>query len=71
MKKIFYDNAQLKLQKTNLNTDFVKFKNEMVFIKTTGKHFYKGHLLMKNKMINHKVIQNKDIFLIIKNYFKV
>jgi hypothetical protein len=71
MKNIFYDNVQLKLQKTNLNTDFKKFKNEMVFIKTTGKHFHKGHLLMKNKMINQKVIQNKDIFLILKNYFKI
>ena len=71
MKNIFYDNVQLKLQKNNLNTDFKKFKNEMVFIKTTGKHFHKGHLLMKNKMINQKVIQNKDIFLILKNYFKI
>jgi hypothetical protein len=42
----------------------------MVFIKTTGKHFNKGHLLMKNKLIDDKLIENKDIFLILKNYFK-
>ena len=71
IKNIFYDNKHLRLQKTYLNSDFKKFKNDMVFIKTTGKHFHEGQLLMKNKIINHKVIQNKDIFLILKNYFKI
>ena len=71
IKNIFYDNKHLKLQKTYFNSDFKKFKNDMVFIKTTGKHFHEGQLLMKNKIINHNVIQNKDIFLILKNYFKI
>ena len=71
IKNIFYDNKHSRLQTTYLNSDFKKFKNDMVFIKTTGKHFHEGHLLMKNKIINLKVIQNKDIFLILKNYFKI
>ena len=42
----------------------------MVFIKTTGKHHYEGHLLMKNQLTKKNKIENKDIFLLLKNYFK-
>ena len=41
----------------------------MIFIKTTGKHFYKGDLLMKNNIIKNKMIENKDIFIILNKYF--
>ena len=70
IKEFFYDNKNTKLQKFYLSYNFDKFKDNMVFIKTTGKHFNKGHLLMKNKLIDDKLIENKDIFLILKNYFK-
>lgn len=68
--KIFYDNKNLKLTKKNLNKDLKSFKEDMVFIKTTGKHISEGHLLMKNKLINKNKIENKDIFFILKKYFK-
>jgi hypothetical protein len=42
----------------------------MVFIKTTGRHFHEGHLLMKNQLSKKSKIENKDVFSLIKNYYK-
>ena len=70
IKEIFYDNKKLTFKTINLNYSFDNFKNDMVFIKTTGKHHYEGHLLMKNQLTKKNKIENKDIFLLLKNYFK-
>ena len=42
----------------------------MTFIKTTGKHTFEGELLFKNNLIKKKKIENRNIFLVIKNFFK-
>ena len=67
--KFSYDKKNLKLLKNNLNTNFEFFLENMIFIKTTGRHFFKGHLLTKNDFIKKNTINNKNIFLIIKKYF--
>jgi hypothetical protein len=67
--KFSYDKKNLKLLKNNLNTNFDFFLENMIFIKTTGRHFFKGHLLTKNDFIKKNTINNKNIFLIIKKYF--
>ena len=44
------------------------FLKKIRFLKTTGKHYFKGHLLTK-KDINKKKIENREIFELIKNFF--
>lgn len=69
-KNIDYDTKRnLSLSKNkNYNIDiFEKFK----FLKTTGKHYFKGHLLIKKNLINKKKIENRKIFELINNFFKL
>ena len=67
--KLSYDKRNLKLIKNSIGMNFDLFSQNMIFIKTTGRHFYKGQLLTKNNFIKKNKIQNSDIFNIIGKYF--
>ena len=69
-KNISYDTKRkLDLSKDeNLNINFFK---KIKFLKTTGKHYYEGHLLTKKKLINKNRIENREIFELIKIFFKL
>ena len=70
IRKLSYEKDSLKLMKKNINKNFNFFKSQMTFIKTTGKHTFEGDLLSKKKLINKQKIENRNIFLIIKNFFR-
>tara|TARA_Y100000590_G_scaffold328097_1_gene372508 strand:+ start:450 stop:1778 length:1329 start_codon:yes stop_codon:yes gene_type:complete len=70
VRELSYEKNNLKLTKKNINKDFYFFKSQMTFIKTTGKHTFEGELLFKNNLIKKKKIENRNIFLVIKNFFK-
>ena len=55
----YYSNFKI----VNYNIDiFEKFK----FLKTTGKHYFKGHLLIKKNLINKKKIEKYNVLRICK-----
>ncbi len=67
-KSLGYD-SKLKikiLKKFNQNKTIF---NELKYLKTTGKHFYEGILLSKKIISEKKVMENKRIFNLVKNYF--
>ena len=68
IKNIDYDGIKLKRFKKN-NFYYKNFFKNMVFIKTTGKHTPNGDLLFKNNINKKKIIQNHEIFNILKEYF--
>ena len=70
VKKLSYEKNNLKLMKKNINNNFYFFKSQMTFIKTTGKHIFEGDLLIKNSFIKKQKIENRNIFLVVKDFFK-
>ncbi len=67
-KNLSYDNKLKKqpLKKKNFNKEI--FDN-VKFLKTTGKHHFRGKLLSKRKLKYKKIIENREIFKIIEKYF--
>ena len=68
-KNIFYDNNKIKPKVINSEYSAHDLISDMIFIKTTGRHFHEGHLLMKNQLSKKSKIENKDVFSLIKNYY--
>ncbi len=67
-KNLCYD-SRLNIQMfKNLNKNKEIF-NQFKYLKTTGKHFFEGILLSKKLISEKKVIENKKIFTLVKNYF--
>ena len=54
------------LKKFNQNK---KIFNEFKYLKTTGKHFFEGILLSKNIISKKKIMENKKIYSLVKDYF--
>tara|TARA_Y100000591_G_scaffold175217_1_gene151350 strand:- start:209 stop:376 length:168 start_codon:yes stop_codon:yes gene_type:complete len=54
------------LKKFNQNKEIF---NEFKYLKTTGKHFFEGILLSKNIISKKKIMENKKIYSLVKDYF--
>ena len=67
-KNIDYDTKKKLNFSKNINYNNDVFE-KIRFLKTTGKHYFKGHLLTKKDIINKKKIENREIFELIKNFF--
>jgi len=65
---IFYEKKDNKI-KNSINENIQQFLENIVFIKTTGKHISDGELFYQNLTINKKRIENIKINNIIKDYF--
>ncbi len=82
--KIINENDSKKFIKENIAYDSINkikiiknlkyekgFFKEMKFLKTTGKHFPNGKILSKTSVTNKKIIENKNIFQIVRNFFEI
>ena len=67
-RNIFYEKKQ-KILKKEINNDFVKFNQNITFIKTTSQHIPEGQLFYRLINIKKNRIENIQIYKIISNFF--
>ena len=58
-----------KILKKEINNDFVKFNQNITFIKTTSQHIPEGQLFYRLINIKKNRIENIQIYKIISNFF--
>lgn len=68
-KALVYEKKYKSYPNSNMQFNLELFLDNMIFIKTTGKHIKHGEIISKNVEIKKKVIYNTGIFSIIKNHF--